>query len=118
MSAASCRSSTTCSPTPPASRPEHSTITLSAGLVDGAVTLSVRDRGPGIAPEVQDKMFDWFESHGNRSGHRGAGLGLSLVRSFVELHGGSVRVQSSPGDGTTVTCSFPLDRNAHRTAAE
>lgn len=98
--------------------PENSTITLSARMAEGAVTLSVRDRGPGIAPEVQAKMFDWFESHGSSQGHRGAGLGLSLVRSFVELHGGSVRVQSSAGDGTTVTCSFPLDHNAHRTAAE
>lgn len=98
--------------------PENSTITLSARLNEGAVMLSVRDRGPGIAPDVQARMFDWFESHGSNTGHRGAGLGLSLVRSFVELHGGSVRVQSSPGDGTTVTCSFPLDHNAHRTAAE
>ena len=45
------------------------------------------------------------------------GLGLSLVRSFVELHGGSVTLESAVGRGTTVTCLFPLDHNAERTAA-
>jgi len=43
---------------------------------------------------------------------------LSLVRSFVELHGGKVRVDSTVGKGTTVTCSFPTDQTAHRNAAE
>ena len=59
-----------------------------------------------------------FESHSNGSRHRGAGLGLSLVRSFVELHGGKVDVDSVVGRGTTVTCRFPIDQAAHRNAAE
>ena len=41
--------------------------------------------------------------------HRGAGLGLSIVRSFVELHGGTVKLDSAVGRGTTVTCVFPLE---------
>ena len=45
-------------------------------------------------------------------------IGLSLVRSFVELHGGKVRVDSVVGKGTTVTCDFPIDQTAHRNAAE
>ena len=53
---------------------------------------TVTDHGPGIPPEVQDKVFDWFETHSLGSHHRGAGLGLSLVRSFVELHGGTVSI--------------------------
>ena len=53
-----------------------------------------------------------------RAAEQGAGLGLPLVKSFVELHGGRVRVDSSIGRGTTVTCDFPLDQAAHRNAAE
>ena len=45
-------------------------------------------------------------------------IGLSLVRSFVELHGGKVRVDSVVGKGTSVTCDFPIDQAAHRNAAE
>jgi len=98
--------------------PQDSEITLSARRTDHHVTFAVTDRGPGIPPEVKDKVFDWFESHSNGSRHRGAGLGLPLVKSFVELHGGRVRVDSTIGGGTTVTCDFPLDQAAHRNAAE
>jgi signal transduction histidine kinase len=98
--------------------PQDSVITLSAIRTDHHVTFAVTDRGPGIAPDVKDKVFDWFESHSNGSRHRGAGLGLPLVKSFVELHGGRVRVDSTVGQGTTVTCDFPLDQAAHRNAAE
>jgi signal transduction histidine kinase len=66
---------------------------------------------------VQDKVFDWFETHSLGSRHRGTGLGLSLVRSFVLLHGGSVTLESAVGHGTTVTCVFPLAHTAERTAA-
>jgi signal transduction histidine kinase len=98
--------------------PQHSAITLSARRTDHHVIFAVTDRGPGIPPEVKDKVFDWFESHSNGSRHRGAGLGLPLVKSFVELHGGRVRVDSILGRGTTVTCDFPVERAAHRSAAE
>src|SRR5262249_59068655 len=81
-----------------------------------AVVFSVTDRGPGIPAAVQGKVFDWFETHSLGSRHRGTGLGLSLVRSFVELHGGSVTLESAVGRGTTVTCVFPLDRQAERPA--
>jgi signal transduction histidine kinase len=98
--------------------PQDSEITLSASRTDHHVIFAVTDRGPGIPSEVKDKVFDWFESHSNGSRHRGAGLGLPLVKSFVELHGGRVRVDSNVGKGTTVTCDFPLDQAAHRNAAE
>jgi signal transduction histidine kinase len=98
--------------------PQESAITLSARRSDHSITFAVSDRGPGIPAEVKDKVFDWFESHSNGSRHRGAGLGLSLVRSFVELHGGKVRVESAVGKGTTVTCEFPADQAIHRSAAE
>ncbi|UTD26934.1 PAS domain-containing sensor histidine kinase [Bradyrhizobium sp. WD16] len=98
--------------------PQDSTITIAARRSDDRISFSVTDSGPGIPPDVRDKVFDWFESHANGSRHRGAGLGLSLVRSFVELHGGRVRVDSVVGNGTVVTCDFPLDQVAQRTAAE
>jgi signal transduction histidine kinase len=98
--------------------PKDSTITLSAKRTEYNVVFAVTDLGPGIPPEVKDKVFDWFESHSNGSRHRGAGLGLPLVKSFVELHGGKVRVDSTVGKGTTVTCDFPIDQAAHRNAAE
>jgi signal transduction histidine kinase len=98
--------------------PQDSMVTLSARRTNHHVTFAVTDRGPGIPPEVKDKVFDWFESHSNGSRHRGAGLGLPLVKSFVELHGGRVRVDSIIGGGTTVICDFPVDQAAHRSAAE
>jgi signal transduction histidine kinase len=97
--------------------PQDAAITLSAKRTERGVVFAVTDSGPGIPPDVKDKVFDWFESHSNGSRHRGAGLGLSLVRSFVELHGGKVRVDSIVGKGTIVTCEFPADQ-AHRNAAE
>src|SRR6202012_5567653 len=98
--------------------PHDSAITISARRTEHNVSFSVTDTGPGIPPDVKDKVFDWFESHSNGAGPRGAGLGLSLVRSFVELHGGKVRVDSIVGQGTTVSCDFPIDQAAHRNAAE
>jgi len=98
--------------------PPDATIGLRAIRTEHNVVFTVTDSGPGIPAEVKDKVFDWFESHSHGSRHRGAGLGLSLVRSFVELHGGKVRVDSVVGKGTSVTCDFPVDQAAHRNAAE
>ncbi len=98
--------------------PHDSAVVLRVRRQSGTIAFSVTDAGPGIPPDVQDKVFNWFETHANGSRHRGAGLGLSLVRSFVELHGGRVFVDSAVGKGTTVTCEFPIDHSAQRTAAE
>jgi signal transduction histidine kinase len=97
--------------------PAGETVTLSAQRLKDAVVFSVTDHGPGIPADVKDKVFDWFETHSLGSRHRGTGLGLSLVRSFVELHGGSVTLDSAVGRGTTVTCIFPLGQSEERTAA-
>jgi signal transduction histidine kinase len=98
--------------------PQDATVVVAARRTDRSVVFTVTDSGPGIPAEVKDKVFDWFESHSQGSRHRGAGLGLSLVRSFVELHGGKVRVDSIVGRGTTVTCDFPIDQATQRNAAE
>ena len=93
-------------------------ITLKAERRHDAVILTVRDRGRGIPQEIQDRVFSRFETHALGSQHRGVGLGLSIVRSFVELHGGTVSLQSEEGVGTTVTCIFPLEDTSKRVAAE
>jgi len=97
--------------------PPGGTITLSAQRRADAIVFAVTDHGPGIPGHVLEKVFDWFETHSLGSQHRGPGIGLSLVRSFVELHGGSVEIASVVGEGTTVTCTFPLAAAAKQSAA-
>ena len=72
------------------------------------LVLGVRDQGRGMPPEIAELVFDRFESHTLGTRHRGVGLGLSIVRSFVELHGGRVHLETAPGQGTCITCTFPL----------
>jgi signal transduction histidine kinase len=98
--------------------PPGSTVTLQAERRIDAIVFSVTDMGPGIPPDMQERVFDWFETHSLGSRYRGPGIGLSLVRSFVELHGGEVTIASALGQGTTVTCTFPLAEAANLTAAE
>ena len=98
--------------------PPGSIVTLQAERRPDAIVFSVTDMGPGIPPDMQERVFDWFETHSLGSRYRGPGIGLSLVRSFVELHGGKVTIASAVGQGTTVTCTFPLAEAANLTAAE
>jgi signal transduction histidine kinase len=97
--------------------PPGTTVTLLAERRADAVVFSVTDRGPGIPANMLEKVFNWFETHSQGSQHRGPGIGLSLVRSFVELHGGTVTIASAVGQGTTVTCTFPLAETARLSAA-
>jgi len=97
--------------------PPGSTITFAARRRSDAIVFAVTDHGPGIPQDMLEKVFDWFETHSLGSHHRGTGIGLSLVRSFVELHGGTVEIASVVGEGTTVTCTFPLGAAIKQTAA-
>jgi len=97
--------------------PPGATVMLAAERRPDAVVFTVIDHGPGIPPERKDKVFGLFETDSMGSQHRGTGLGLSLVRSFVELHGGTVMIDSILGQGTTVTCLFPTAQAAKQTAA-
>ncbi|TVR08782.1 MAG: PAS domain-containing protein [Salinarimonadaceae bacterium] len=92
-------------------------VTITARREGEEVLFTVTDRGRGIPEDVADRVFERFESHTRGSSHRGVGLGLSMVRSFVELHGGRVNLESAPGSGTTVTCAFPAE-GPRRLAAE
>ena len=97
--------------------PGGAIVTFAAERRHDEVTFSVTDTGPGIPPDMLERVFNWFETHPLGSHHRGPGIGLSLVRSFVELHGGTVSIDSVVGEGTTVTCRFPTGTAAARTAA-
>ena len=73
------------------------------------MVFTVADQGVGIPKDQQWRMFERFESRSQGSDHRGAGLGLSIVKSLVELHGGTVSLESEPGRGTSVTVHLPED---------
>jgi signal transduction histidine kinase len=70
--------------------------------------LSVTDRGIGIAPEEQGRIFEKFECAVPRRHYGGFGLGLWIVRQLVVAHGGTVRVDSQEGHGSTFTVDLPL----------
>ena len=98
--------------------PAGETVTLIAERQADEIIFRVADKGPGIPEDIKERVFDLFESHHLGSSHRGAGLGLSIVRSLMALHGGSVSIDSEPGRGTVVTCIFPVHAPAAREAAE
>ncbi|BDG10539.1 sensor histidine kinase [Anaeromyxobacter paludicola] len=76
-------------------------------LPDGRGRLQLQDDGPGIPPEVQERIFERFERADGRRGIAGLGLGLYIVRQIVEAHGGSVAVRSAPGQGATFVVELP-----------
>jgi signal transduction histidine kinase len=94
--------------------PEGGTITVSARGEKNGVTIAVQDTGLGIPMEEQASVFERFKTRSQGSRHRGAGLGLSLVKSIVELHNGRVGLRSMPGSGTTVSVTLPRDHPALR----
>ncbi len=87
--------------------PTGATVRMGARRDGSDVLLWVADNGRGMDPEFQKKAFERFNAKPLAGGHRGPGLGLSLVKSFVELHGGSVRLMSKLQQGTTVICRLP-----------
>ncbi|MDA7948666.1 MAG: PAS-domain containing protein [Hyphomicrobiaceae bacterium] len=78
------------------------------------IAICVEDEGRGIPEDYQESAFDRFETRPLGSRHRGAGLGLTIVKNLVELHGGHVALNSAPGVGTTVTLSLPLKQQQGR----
>jgi two-component system, NtrC family, sensor kinase len=88
--------------------PEGGRIGLTAVGRDGVVEISVSDTGIGIAPEDQTAIFEEFRQVGSDERKReGTGLGLTLAKKFVELHGGRIRVESALGRGSTFIFTLP-----------
>jgi len=85
--------------------PPGGAIRLEAARQKDALLLTVADTGVGIPPADQARVFEKFERGVRQSG---AGLGLSLVKSLIELHGGTVVIESASGQGTRITCRLPV----------
>ena len=92
--------------------PDGGTITVRAVPQDGAALVSVRDTGIGIPERDQERIFEEFRQSGAASSRaaeaEGTGLGLALTKSFVELHGGRIWVESEVGTGSTFHFTLPL----------
>jgi two-component system sensor histidine kinase BaeS len=91
--------------------PEGGIIALSARAEDRWVVIAVADTGEGIAPEHLPHVFERFyrADQGRSRTSGGAGLGLAIVREFVELMGGRVSVESAPGEGSCFRVYLPLE---------
>ncbi len=88
--------------------PEGGTITLSARRQNDYLAISVADTGVGIPESDVERLFNKFEQGDQSSRESGAGLGLALVKSLIELHGGEIHVHSRTGEGSTIECRLPL----------
>jgi signal transduction histidine kinase len=82
---------------------EEGGVRIQAAQQDDEVFIQVRDTGPGISPENQDMVFQPFQQLDGMVQRRygGSGLGLSISKNFVEMHGGEMWFESEPGMGTT-----------------
>jgi two-component system cell cycle sensor histidine kinase PleC len=91
--------------------PDKGRITVRGRLSRGAVVIGIQDSGIGIARDALAKLgrpFEQVESQLTKTQH-GSGLGLAIAKSLIELHGGEMRIRSTPGAGTTVVVRLPLD---------
>jgi signal transduction histidine kinase len=77
----------------------------------GVIVVEIRDDGPGIAPELHERLFEPFFT--TKEAGRGTGLGLSISRRIVSEHGGAISVKSAPGEGTCLRIELPLRSADH-----
>ncbi len=90
---------------------QHEKIVINMKYTDENFVIIVCDTGNGIQKELQGKIFERF--YQVNSDHLGTGIGLSLVKRLVELHHGTIRLDSEPGKGSAFTVSFPQDRSLY-----
>ncbi len=89
--------------------PSGSDIAFHAKADGDMMIVEVTDQGMGIDPEEQDKVFDRFYRVAESSGHPGTGIGLAIVKEFVEAQGGAISVRSERGQGSTFAIRVPLN---------
>jgi signal transduction histidine kinase len=87
--------------------PKEGRVTLHLWEDDARVVVAVKDTGPGIVPEERCHLFERFYRGSSSSDHLGLGLGLSIAKGLVELHGGRLWVESTPGQGSVFLFSLP-----------
>lgn len=89
---------------------DHKEIAISTFVRNGSAGLKVRDHGIGIAEDDVRRLFEPFfrAQTGKANGVSGTGLGLSVVKHFVDAHGGTIDVDSRPGEGSTFTILLPI----------
>ena len=87
-----------------------SPVRIEAGVVGSRVHLRVIDRGPGVPPDQRLHLFDAFQRFGDQTDGSGVGLGLAVARGFVEVMGGEITLDDTPGGGLTV--DLGMDRSA------
>jgi signal transduction histidine kinase len=88
--------------------PPGTEITISSRITPEEVVLVISDDGPGIPAELHESIFERFYKAPSARRGRGLGLGLTIARAVVELHGGSLQVESTPGEGTTFLITLPI----------
>lgn len=93
--------------------PENGRITVSLARQDGKALVIIADNGIGIAEEDRARVFERFykADKARRRNAGGSGLGLAIVKKVVTLHHGTIRIDSEPGKGTTVSVTLPIRRN-------
>lgn len=92
---------------------ENSAVELLTEVTDQQTTIRVTDHGIGISPDDQHHLFSSFFRGSNAANVQGTGLGLHIVKRYIDLMGGTVHLQSEQGKGTVVTISFPCSQNNH-----
>ncbi|MBK5959312.1 hypothetical protein CCR97_14010 [Rhodoplanes elegans] len=99
---------------------EHGTVALRAAATDGQFVVAVRDTGPGIAPEDRRRVFDEFQQVDNSTTRQkgGTGLGLAIARRLVEMHGGTITLDSEVGVGSTFVVQVPVKAEIAAAPAE
>jgi signal transduction histidine kinase len=98
--------------------PEGGRVGLIATMAEDGITIAVSDTGIGIAPEDQAAIFEEFRQVGREDARKqeGTGLGLTLAKKFVELHGGRIWVESHVGQGSTFSFTLPVRPEGKRSS--